>query len=130
MHSVSALTGFLAVDMSDIETIAVEVAYALPHKQKIYSLLVEPGTTALQAVKRSDVTRDFDGIDLASAKMGIFGQTLGVKGIKGPGEYILQPNDRVEIYRPLLADPKEIRRRRAAKAAAAKKQSQDSAGSV
>lgn len=104
--------------MSDIETIAVEVAYALPDKQKIYSLLVEPGTTALQAAKRSAVTKDFEGIDLYTAKMGIFGQALGAKGSKGPSEYILRPNDRVEIYRPLLADPKEIRRRRAAKAAA------------
>ena len=101
--------------MSDIETIAIEVAYALPHRQKIYSLLVEPGTTALQAAKRSDVTKDFDGIDLETVKMGIFGQALGTKGTQGPSEYIVQPNDRVEIYRPLIADPKEMRKRRAAK---------------
>ena len=101
--------------MSDIETIAIEVAYALPQRQKIYSLLVEPGTTALQAAKRSDVTKDFDGVDLETAKMGIFGQALGTKGMLGPSEYIVQPNDRVEIYRPLTADPKEMRKRRAAK---------------
>ena len=101
--------------MSDIETIAIEVAYALPQRQKIYSLLVEPGTTALQAAKRSDVTKDFDGIDLETAKMGIFGQALGTKGMKEPSEYIVQPNDRIEIYRPLIADPKEMRKRRAAK---------------
>ena len=100
--------------MSDIETIAIEVAYALPQRQKIYSLLVEPGTTALQAAKRSDVTKDFDGIDLETAKMGIFGQALGTKGMQGPADYIVQPNDRVEIYRPLIADPKEMRKRRAA----------------
>ena len=101
--------------MSDIETIAIEVAYALPQRQKIYSLLVEPGTTALQAAKRSEVTKDFDGIDLETAKMGIFGQALGTRGMKAPSEYIVQPNDRVEIYRPLIADPKEMRERRATK---------------
>jgi uncharacterized protein len=103
--------------MSDIETIAVEVAFALPNRQKIYSLLVEPGTTALQAAKCSGVTKDFDGIDLETAKMGIFGQVLGTRGLNKPSEYILRANDRVEIYRPLVADPKEIRKRRAAKAA-------------
>ena len=111
---------YLVSNVSDIETIAVEVAYALPQRQKIYSLLVEPGTTALQAAKRSDVTKDFDGVDLETAKMGIFGQALGTKGLKGPSEYILNANDRVEIYRPLVADPKEIRKRRAARASANK----------
>jgi len=118
MHCVNALIYYLVVKMSDIETIAVEVVFALPNRQKIYSLLVEPGTTALQAAKRSGVTKDFDGIDLETAKMGIFGQALGTRGLKKPSEHILQANDRVEIYRPLVADPKEIRKRRAAKAAA------------
>ncbi len=103
--------------MSDTEMIEVEVAYALAHKQKIYTLLVEPGTTALEAAKRSSVTDDFDGVDLDNAKMGLFGQTLGTKGLKVASEHILMAGDRVEIYRPLVADPKEVRRRRAAKAA-------------
>lgn len=103
--------------MTDIETITVEVAYALPDKQKIVELLVEPGTTALQAVERSKIVSIFPEIDIATAKMGLFGQSLGTKGLKKANEYILQAGDRIEIYRPLLADPKEVRRRRAAKAA-------------
>ncbi|MGH1487665.1 MAG: RnfH family protein [Cellvibrionaceae bacterium] len=98
--------------MSDSEMIEVEVAFALPEKQKIYALLVEVGTTALDAAKRSTVCKDFEAVDLDSAKMGIFGQT-----IKVPGTYELKAGDRVEIYRPLIADPKEVRRKRAAKAA-------------
>lgn len=103
--------------MSDIETIAVEVAYALPDKQKIVSLLVEPGTTALQAVKKSGIVDLFPEIDVENSKMGIFGQSLGTKGLQKAHEHQLKAGDRVEIYRPLIADPKEVRRRRAAKAA-------------
>ncbi len=105
--------------MSDTEPFCVEVAYALPERQKIIELLVEPGTTAYVAVKKSKIADYFPGLDIESANMGIFGQTLGTKGLKPAREYILQPGDRVEIYRPLLADPKEIRRRRAQKAARA-----------
>ncbi len=94
------------------ELIPVEVAYALPERQKIYRLEVEPGTTAYHAVEISGVLEDFPEIDLATAKMGIFGQAL-----KGPKEHELKAMDRVEIYRPLIADPKEARRKRAAKAA-------------
>lgn len=102
--------------MTDIETIAVEVAYALPDKQKIIALLVEPGTTAYQAVQRSGITEHFPEIDIDSAPMGIFGQSLGTKGLDSAQAYQLQAGDRVEIYRPLKADPKEARRKRAAKA--------------
>ncbi|MBU3069280.1 RnfH family protein [Aestuariicella sp. G3-2] len=102
--------------MSDIEMITVEVAYALPKKQKIVELLVQPGTTALQAAKRSGLEKEFPEIDYETAKMGIFGQALGTKGLKKANEHELQPGDRVEIYRPLTSDPKEVRRKRAAKA--------------
>ncbi|WP_045857805.1 RnfH family protein [Teredinibacter purpureus] len=101
--------------MSDIEPIRVEVAFALPDKQKIVELLVAPGTTALIAVEKSRISDFFADLDLAAAKMGIFGQALGTKGLKQPSEHILQEGDRVEIYRPLIADPKEVRRRRAEK---------------
>jgi len=102
--------------MSDIEMITVEVAYALAHKQKIVELLVAPGTTALQAVERSGLDKDFPGIDYATAKLGLFGQALGTKGLKKAHEHELEAGDRIEIYRPLTADPKEVRRKRAAKA--------------
>jgi len=103
--------------MTDIDLIAVEVAYALPHKQKIFSLLVEPGTTALQAAERSGITQHFPEVDLSTAKMGIFGQSLGTKGLDSAASHILHEGDRVEIYRPLLSDPKEARRKRAEKSA-------------
>jgi putative ubiquitin-RnfH superfamily antitoxin RatB of RatAB toxin-antitoxin module len=102
--------------MADEELITVEVAYALPHQQKIIELKVMPGTTALIAVERSGIDKLFPEIDLASVKMGIFGQALGTKGLGGPQEYVLNPGDRVEIYRPLIFDPKDARRRRAEKA--------------
>ncbi|WP_347331807.1 RnfH family protein [Marinimicrobium locisalis] len=101
--------------MSDGDLITVEVAFALPDKQRIIEVLVEPGTTAFQAAERSGIVKVFPEIDLESSKMGIFGQTLGTKGLKPPKEHELQPGDRVEIYRPLIADPKEARRKRAQK---------------
>ncbi|MDZ7925190.1 MAG: RnfH family protein [Marinagarivorans sp.] len=101
--------------MTDIEPIAVEVVYALPHKQKLLSFLVTPGTTALQAAEKSGICQFFPELDLANVEMGIFSQTLGVKGIEPPASYILKSGDRVEIYRPLVSDPKEVRRRLAAR---------------
>ena len=103
--------------MADFDLITVEVAYALPHKQKILSLLVEPGTTALQAVERSGIVKHFPEIDIANAKMGIFGQSLGTKGLDTAASRVLHEGDRVEIYRPLISDPKDARRKRAEKAA-------------
>lgn len=100
------------------ESITVEVAYALPEKQKIISLQVKPGTTALQAARLSNIDKAFPEIDFETVKMGIFGQALGTKGLKKAHEHELLEGDRVEIYRPLISDPKEARRRRAAKAEA------------
>ncbi|GGY81978.1 UPF0125 protein [Cellvibrio zantedeschiae] len=105
--------------MADFDLITVEVAYALPHKQKIIALLVEPGTTASQAAERSGITQHFPEIDLTTAKMGIFGQALGTKGLESAANYVLHEGDRVEIYRPLSADPKEARRKRAERNATA-----------
>lgn len=102
--------------MADFDLISVEVAYALPQKQKIIALLVEPGTTALEAVKRSRITEHFPDLDITSAKMGIFGQSLGTKGLEAADKHVLHAGDRVEIYRPLTSDPKEARRKRADKA--------------
>ena len=99
--------------MTESETIIVEVAYALPNRQKIIELSVSPGTTAFEAVEKSAIINDFPEIDLGSAKLGIFGQALGTKGLKPSKEHVLQAGDRVEIYRPLISDPKEVRKRRA-----------------
>jgi len=93
----------------------VEVAYALPHEQKIIALEVSEGCTAYEAVVHSGITEFFPEIDPASAAMGIFG-----KAVKDPKSAVLKEGDRVEIYRPLIADPKEVRARRAAKMKAKK----------
>jgi len=98
------------------ETIAVEVAYALPDKQKIIALQVPPGTTARQAVRESNIVAVFPEIDIEGATLGVFSHTLGAKGMPAAEAYVLKAMDRVEIYRPLIVDPKEVRKQRAAKA--------------
>ena len=103
--------------MADFDLIRVEVAYALPHQQKIISLLVEPGTTALSAAERSGIANYFPDIDIATANMGIFAQSLGTKGLETAATHVLHDGDRVEIYRPLICDPKDARRKRAEKSA-------------
>lgn len=97
-------------------TIVVEVAYALPERQKIIALNVAPGTTALEAVRRSGIAVHFPDIDVDSADMGIFSKALDGKALPVPAEYVLEEHDRVEIYRPLQIDPKAARLARAEKA--------------
>ena len=96
------------------DTISIEVAYALPHQQKIVSCEVAVGTLAIDAVKQSGIERFFEQstFDFDSAKMGIFG-----KAIK-PKTHIMQAGERIEISRPLKADPKASRKARADKAKA------------
>ncbi len=94
--------------MVETKKINIEVAYALPEQQVIIPLQVNVGTTVLQAIKLSGVLDQFENIDLATSKFGIFG-----KAEKPETE--LREKDRVEIYRPLIADPKESRRKRAEK---------------
>ena len=93
--------------MESAEKILVEVAYALPERQVIVELTVRRGTTLEEAIRLSGILEQFPGIDLASSKVGVFGK-LAKQGD------ILQNGDRVEIYRPLIADPKEVRKQRAA----------------
>lgn len=90
------------------QQIDVEVAYATPDKQLIIPLQVDRGVTVEQAVKLSGVLEHFPEIDPEKIKVGIFGKVC-----KPDSE--LQAGERVEIYRPLLLDPKEHRRQRAAK---------------
>lgn len=90
--------------------ITVEVAYATPDKQHIARLSVEQGTTAREAAERADLGQHFEGLQLTDATpLGVFG-----KAVRHDTE--LRPGDRVEIYRPLIADPKEARRQRALRA--------------
>jgi len=89
--------------------IRVEVAYARPDRQLIVPLVVPAGTTVDTALRQSEIDRDFPEIDLEDAKVGIFGKITR-------RDTVLRPRDRIEIYRPLIADPKEVRRQRAGKA--------------
>ncbi len=99
----------------DKQTLVVEVVYALPDKQKLLSLSVPRGTTVREVALRSGMEAFFPGLDLANASLGIFG-----KAVSKPDERAIEDGERVEIYRPLIADPKEVRKQRAAKAAQAK----------
>jgi putative ubiquitin-RnfH superfamily antitoxin RatB of RatAB toxin-antitoxin module len=88
----------------------IEVAYALPDRQRICAVTVPEGTTASEAIVLSGIEDEFDELNLADGpKLGIFG-----KAIKG--DQVLKPGERVEIYRALKIDPKEVRKRRAAEA--------------
>lgn len=92
----------------------VEVAYALPERQLILTVEVEAGATLRDAIERSGILDKFPEIDLATAKVGVFGKL-------GKLENLLRPRDRVEIYRPLIADPKAVRQQRAAEGKRLKK---------
>lgn len=103
--------------------IAVEVVYALADKQRLLQLTVPRGTTVREAALRSGMELHFPGLDLASAPLGIFG-----KAVAKPEQRVLEEGERVEIYRPLIADPKEARKQRAAKAAQSKAAEADAQG--
>lgn len=90
--------------MSD--SISVEVVYALPHKQDLVHLKLPAGCTLQQALDASGLLQRHPEIDLAKNKLGIFAK------LSKP-DTVLHDLDRVEIYRPLIADPKEVRRKRA-----------------
>jgi putative ubiquitin-RnfH superfamily antitoxin RatB of RatAB toxin-antitoxin module len=92
--------------MSERKLLLVEIAYALRERQVLLALEVEEGTSARQAIERSGVLRQFPQIDLARDGIGVFGKVV-------PLDTPLRDGDRVEIYRPLLADPKQARRERA-----------------
>lgn len=105
-------------DIADIargaeKLIQVEVAYATPERQLIIAVEVPEGSTALEAVEQSGIAERFDSINISEDPMGIFSQPLNGKVLPEPGDYVLQTKDRVEIYRPLLIDPKQARLNRA-----------------
>lgn len=94
--------------MDNEEKILIEVVYALPEQQVLLTLDVMPGTTAEEAIQLSGILEQFSDIDLSKNKIGIFGKAVKL-------DEVLRDKDRVEIYRPLIADPKESRRKRAEK---------------
>jgi putative ubiquitin-RnfH superfamily antitoxin RatB of RatAB toxin-antitoxin module len=88
------------------QNITIEVSYALPHRQLIIPLQVSPESTAEQAIQVSGILIKFPEIDLTQNQIGIFGKLTRL-------DTVLRHMDRVEIYRPLIADPKEVRKQRA-----------------
>lgn len=88
------------------ELVRVQVCYALPDQSFLVALDLPAGSTLQQAVEASGMLQRWPGIDLDVAKFGIFGKLR-------PADTVLRDGDRVEVYRPLQADPKESRRRRA-----------------
>lgn len=91
-----------------------EVAYGLLHEQVLLSVEAESPLTVQQAIEKSGILQQYPEIDLGKNKVGIFGKAAKLDAQLGDG-------DRVEIYRPLIADPKEARKKRAAEGKKMKK---------
>ncbi|MDN7123499.1 RnfH family protein [Pseudidiomarina terrestris] len=92
-----------------LEHIQIEVAYATPERQQIIPIRVTKGTTVAECIEQSKITRYFPEIDLEQQKVGIWSKAVKLDQQPRDG-------DRIEIYRPLIADPKAIRRQRAERA--------------
>ncbi|MBP5946395.1 MULTISPECIES: RnfH family protein [unclassified Pseudomonas] len=99
--------------------IEIEVVYAAVDRQVLRTVSVPEGVTVRDALLKSGIGDEFPELDLAECPVGIFG-----KVIADPEVRLIRAGERIEIYRPLLADPKEVRRLRAAKAAEAKARNQ------
>lgn len=87
--------------------ITIEVAYALPNEQTLLAFEVEQDTTIKEAIMHSGILEKYPVIDVENVKVGIFGK------LKKMSDKVRE-KDRIEIYRPLIADPKEVRKKRAA----------------
>ncbi len=99
------------------QRISIEVAYATPQRQKILSLEVPTGCTVREAILASGIIESFPEIDLKQQAVGVFSKLVTL-------ETALEEHDRIEIYRELIADPKEARRQRAEKKKQQKKAAQ------
>jgi putative ubiquitin-RnfH superfamily antitoxin RatB of RatAB toxin-antitoxin module len=96
------------------ETIQVEIVYAKPERQEIAKLQLPAGSTVGQAIEASGLLARYPEIDLAKNKLGVYAKLA-------KPDTALRDRDRVEIYRPLIADPKEVRKQRAAEGKVMKK---------
>lgn len=92
----------------------VEVVYGYTDRQVLIALDVDENATVEEAIKSSGLLEQFEDIDLKTNKVGVFGKMIKLSAS-------LKEGDRIEIYRPLIADPKEVRRRRAAEGKKMKK---------
>jgi hypothetical protein len=102
------------------DKINIEVVYALPGEQALLRQSVPSGAAVAEAVSLSGVLEKYPEIDLSTNKLGIFGKLV-------KADTVLRDKDRIEIYRPLIADPKEVRRRRAEEGKTMKKGGSDAA---
>ena len=96
-------------ELKATDLINIEVVYGTPTKQTLLALTVGQGSTIEQGIKQSTILVDHEEIDLSTNKVGIWSRTAKLTDLLNEG-------DRIEIYRPLIADPKEVRKRRAEKA--------------
>lgn len=96
------------------DSIHVEVAYARPEAQEVIRLTLPAGSTIQQAIEASGLLAKHAELDIAKAKVGIYSKLTRM-------DAVLRERDRVEIYRPLIADPKEVRKQRAAEGKTLKK---------
>jgi len=92
--------------MASADEIVVEVAYAASQRQVVKTLTLAAGSSVEQAIRASGLLDEFAEIDLTQQHVGVFGELVRL-------DECLHSGERVEIYRALIADPKEIRRRRA-----------------
>lgn len=96
------------------DSVQVEVIYALAARQESVPLTLPDGATVQQAIEASGLLQKFPEIDLGKNKLGVFAKLA-------KPDTVLRDRDRVEIYRPLIADPKEVRKQRAAEGKVMKK---------
>ena len=96
---------------SEPEMIHVEVVYALPQEQRVFNLVVSSEMTVEEIIQQSGILTLYPEIDLSRNKVGVFSRNVKL-------DATVENRDRIEIYRPLLADPKDIRRKRAEQAKA------------
>lgn len=100
--------------MASSEKFDIEVAYARPDSQVILTLKVDTDTTVEEAIRHSGILEQFPEISMDGIKAGVFGKLTKLSST-------LRPGDRIEIYRPLIADPKAVRKQRAAQGKQMKK---------
>ena len=96
------------------DSIQIEVTYARPERQDLIKLKLPEGSTIGQAIEASGLLQRYPDVDIAKLKVGIYGKLSRL-------DTVLRDRDRVEIYRPLIADPKEVRKQRAAEGKVMKK---------
>ncbi len=92
--------------MANAAELVVEVIYATPARQEIRTVRLPAGSVVEQAIRHSGLLAEFPEIDLTVNRVGVYGEPVEL-------DTILEGGERVEIYRPLVVDPKEARRKRA-----------------